>query len=681
MIELPTDQQLADEARLQQAVEDLQAQIAILEQQLPELAGEWASSQRAKLLQSEHAERWKLLPVASARSLKGATLDRLEDDSFLATGRNPGNDVYEITAPIQGAISGLLLEVMTHESLPTQSLGRGSNGNFVLTGVSVQVTAPSLEKPIDLYLQTATADFAQSGWPAQSILGDDPKPGRLGKNRKGWAIEGLKAENRVPRRVMFVSDQVLDVPPDSTITITMRHDSPFADHNVGRFRLSTTSHPPAEVALSAAGLPAKIASAINKEASERSAEDTAALTAYFRQQVPNPLKDVEAKLAQQQKKLQDLRNGYVSTMVMREGEPRDAFVLNRGEYDRPGQQVRRGVPAVFGAQTQPANRLELARWIVAPTNPLTARVWVNRMWEHFFGTGIVKTTENFGSQAEFPSHPELLDWLAVEFMQPSVMPGVSGKPATAWDMKAFQKMIVMSAAYRQSSHVTPELVARDPDNRLLARGPRFRLTGELIRDSALAASGLLVPKIGGPSTRPYMPAGVWDETSKYGNLRNYQHDEGEGLHRRTMYTIWKRTAAPPTMLLFDAPNRETCKVTRSKTNTPLQALSLLNEVTFVEAARGLATRMMTEGGETPESRIAYGFRLVVSRNPTDEEMQVLVGGLGEDMTRFADSEEAARQLIGFGDANVGNGLDPKQLAAYLLTANVLLNLDEFVTKE
>ncbi len=287
--------------------------------------------------------------------------------------------------------------------------------------------------------------------------------------------------------------------------------------------------------------------------------------------------------------------------------------MTRGEYDKPAAKVERRTPAVLPPLPAGASndRLGLAQWIVANNNPLTARVWVNREWERFFGIGIVKTSENLGSQSEFPTHPELLDWLAVEFMSAESLPAVAGTPAHKWDMKALQKLIVMSQAYQQASRVDESKLARDPDNRLLARGPRFRLSGEVVRDSALAASGLLVEKLGGPSVRPYMPAGVWDETSKYGNLRNYQHDKDEGRYRRSLYTIWKRTAAPPTMLLFDAPNREVCTVKRSRTNTPLQALSLLNEVTFVEAARALAAQMIKHSDST-EARVDYGFSRALS---------------------------------------------------------------------
>ena len=248
-------------------------------------------------------------------------------------------------------------------------------------------------------------------------------------------------------------------------------------------------------------------------------------------------------------------------------------------------------------------------------------------------------------------------------------------------MKAIQKLIVMSSTYRQSSQVTPELVERDSENRLLARGPRFRLSGETLRDQALAASGLLVEKVGGPSVRPYMPEGVWDETSRYGDLRGYKHDSGDGLYRRTMYTVWKRTAAPPSMLLFDAPSREVCTVKRSRTNTPLQALSLLNEITYVEAARKLAERMLTEGGSTPAERLTRGFQFATSRRPTVNELKVLTDGLTTDLTRLQQDREGATKLITFGDSKPPANLDPAELAAYTLTANVLLNLDEVVTRE
>jgi hypothetical protein len=336
--------------------------------------------------------------------------------------------------------------------------------------------------------------------------------------------------------------------------------------------------------------------------------------------------------------------------------------------------VTAATPAVLPPLPEgaPRNRLSFARWLTSPEHPLTARVWVNRQWERFFGRGLVKSSENFGVQSDPPSHPELLDWLATEFMQ------------VGWDMKRLQKLLVMSGAYRQDSglrHLPADFLARDPENRLLARAPRLRLSAEAIRDQALAVSGLLDPRIGGASVRPYMPEGVWDETSRYGDLRGYKPDPQGGLYRRTLYTIWKRTAAPPTMLLFDSPSRETCTVKRSRTNTPLQALALLNEVTYVEAARVLAQRMLLEGGATPAERIAWAFARVTGRPPEARETTVLAAGLERQLARFRAAPAEAEALIQHGHAPRPDRLDAIELAAHTVTANVLLNLDEVVTRE
>lgn len=381
------------------------------------------------------------------------------------------------------------------------------------------------------------------------------------------------------------------------------------------------------------------------------------------------LADARAKAAAER----DLLDRAIpTTMVMEEmPKPRSCFVLQRGQYDHKGEPVTAHLPAAFGALPPglPNNRLGLARWIASPQNPLTARVAVNRFWEKFFGTGIVQTSEDFGVRAEYPSHPELLDWLATEFVR------------LKWDMKAIQKEMVMSATYRQSSQVTPMLEKRDPENRLLARGARFRLPAEVIRDQALAVSGLLVEKIGGPSVRPYQPDGVWDELSVYGNLRNYKHDTGEGLYRRSLYTILKRTSAPPLMALLDVPGRDTCRVRRARTDTPLQALALLNDETFVEASRVLAQRMLLEGGPTPTGRIAYAFRHVVGRRPTPAEIQILTSGVQNRLTRFRARPNDAAKLVAIGDTPRDAKLDIPTLAAYTTTASVILNMDETITKE
>ncbi len=371
--------------------------------------------------------------------------------------------------------------------------------------------------------------------------------------------------------------------------------------------------------------------------------------------------------------LQDSRRGLLETfptvMVMQESAvPRDTHILVRGAYDRPGDKVSPGVPAVLppllaGA---PNNRLGLARWLTDPSNPLPARVAMNRFWQMYFGTGLVKTVEDFGSQGEWPIHLDLLDWLATEFIH------------TDWDVKAMQKTIVMSATYRQASKVTPELWQRDPENRLLARGPRYRLGAETLRDQALAVSGLLVDKVGGPSVKPYQPPGLWKELT---GGEDYRPDVGEALHRRSLYTFWKRTSPPPTMMNFDAAGRETCVVREQRTNTPLQSLDLMNDVTYLEAARSLAERMIREGGSTPAERIAYAFELATSRPPTSHESRILLSGYKYNLDIFQGDRSAAAKYISVGDRPVDPKLDAGEAAAYMNVASVILNLDVTVSKE
>jgi hypothetical protein len=362
-------------------------------------------------------------------------------------------------------------------------------------------------------------------------------------------------------------------------------------------------------------------------------------------------------------------------------KPRDTFLLLRGQYDKHGEKVVADVPAFLPPlpKDAPRNRLTLARWLVDPSHPLTSRVTVNRFWQAFFGTGLVKTAEDFGSQGELPSHPDLLDWLAVEFMTPE-------SPATPpWDVKALVRLIVTSAAYRQASAVTPALAARDPENRLLARGPRVRLQAEFIRDQALAVSGLLDPEIGGRSVSPYQPAGLWEELASRADGANwtaqvYVQGHGKDLYRRTMYTFWKRTSPPPSLMTFDAPDRETCTVRRARTNTPLQALVLMNDPTYVEASRKLAERMMTEGGPTPDDRIAFAFRLATARVPSARETDVLRRVFEDELAVYRKDGAAARKLLSVGEAPRDARLDPAELAAWATVAGVILNLDETVTK-
>jgi hypothetical protein len=678
-IQVSTPEQDAELARLQDQARDTEDRVKSLVDRLPELVAAWEPEFRKQL--DSQVEIWKLLDVDKVTSSGGAKFMRQEDHSWLASGPNAANDVYTISAPVEpGKISGVLLECFPDPSLPVQSLGRYPNGNFVLTRIDAQLTAPSLKVPQPVKLRKPIADYSQKGWDI-SMVND-------GNKTKGWAVDGPTRKD--PRKALFAFDSLVEVPADATITVTLHHEA-IAQHNIGRFRISVSNKNPETLGLDGTTIPPEVRSALAVVPEKRKPKEQNSLQKYFREKVPNDLRKADADLATSRKGVADFKKNLPSTMVMREVAARDAFILKRGEYDKPGDKVVRGLPAAMPPMPEgaPLNRLGLARWIVSRENPLTARVWVNREWERFFGTGLVKTSENFGSQSEYPSHPQLLDWLATEFMEPTVAPDVAGVSAKAWDMKVFQKLIVTSAAYRQSSGSLTDASSgtlhagtkTDSQNRLIWRGPRFRLTGEIIRDQALAVSGLLTRQIGGRSVRPYMPAGVWDETSRYGDLRNYKHDAADGLHRRTMYTIWKRTAAPPSMLLFDAPNREVCTIKRSRTNTPLQALSLLNEVTFVEAARRLAERILTEGGETGSERLTFGFRLVTARKPTADEVQILQDGLNADLARFSLDDPSAESLLAFGDAKSSPNVDKAELAAWTLTANVLLNLDEVVTRE
>jgi hypothetical protein len=670
-ITLPSEEQERELAKIDGERKVLETKMAELTKDVPKWQAEWEPGFRETLKADNSA--WRVLAPKSVKSTAKTKLTQQADGSYLASGKNPAKDTYEVVAPLAaGTFTGLLLEVFPDPSLPAQSVGRHTNGNFALSTITAEINAPSLKSPIEVKFTRAQAEYSQPGYDAANLVGTDRK--------KSWAVDGpTRKENN---KVMVVADAAIEVPANATITVRLIHDT-LPNHNIGRFRLSTTSAPVASVGLNGQQVPELVRKALELSPEKRNEKQAAELRKFFLANAPTPIREVEKQIAALQQKQQAISAKFPSVMIMKEmPKPRDAHILIRGQYDKKGDLVTAGLPSALPAPKpgEPMNRLGLARWLVQENNPLTARVWVNRAWERFFGTGLVKTSENMGSQAEYPSHPELLDWLAAEFMKPTSLPTVAGQPAHAWDMKAMHKLLVMSETYRQSAKVTKELLEVDPENRLLARGPRFRLPAEVLRDQSLFLGGLLVEKIGGPSVRPYMPEGVWDETSRYGDLRGYKPDTGEGLYRRTMYTIWKRTAAPPSMLIFDAPSREYCTVKRSRTNTPLQALSLLNEITYVEASRKFAERMLAEGGTTPAGRLRYGFRMATSRLPTADEERILLEGLNADLAKYRAKPAAAAELLKFGASPAAKPFDPAEVAAYALTANVLLNLDEVVTR-
>jgi hypothetical protein len=418
-------------------------------------------------------------------------------------------------------------------------------------------------------------------------------------------------------------------------------------------------------------VPEPIAALVKKPAAGRTEQEQREL-AGFRAAKSAVHRAQSARIAGLTKQIDDRDLQIPTALVMQElPEPRKTHILIRGAYDKKGDEVTADSPEILPAMPPGAarNRLGLAMWLVDPANPLPARVTVNRLWQSLFGTGLVRTSEDFGIRGDPPSHPELLDWLATEFVR------------TGWDVKGLLRLIVTSATYRQVSRQTAELRQRDPENRLLARGPRFRIQAEFLRDQALAASGLLIEKIGGPSVKPYHPPGIYEQVVAGSSADSYVAGKGDDLRRLSLYTYWKRSVPNPAMLLFDVPFRETCQVRRSRTNTPLQSLNLMNDPTYLEAARLLAERMLREGGQSPRSRVERGFRLLLARAPQPAELAVLTAAYERAAREFKTDPAGAKGLLEIGAVPADAQLDPTEVAAYSIVADILLNLDETVTKE
>ena len=405
-------------------------------------------------------------------------------------------------------------------------------------------------------------------------------------------------------------------------------------------------------------------------ADQRTPAQTDKIRDYFVENAaPAPIREAWKQMLAAKAQRDEYYDSIQTVMVMEEMPvPRESHLLIRGAYDRPGDKVTPKLPGALSPDQNkfPPNRLGLARWLVDSSNPLMARVTVNRYWQTYFGTGIVKTTEDFGSQGEQPSHPELLDWLATEFIR------------TGWDIRAMQKTIVMSATYRQDSKMNPDIVQRDPENRLLSRGPNFRLPAATIRDQALSIAGLLVNEVGGPSVKPYQPEGLWKEMAADAD---YTQDHGKNLYRRSLYTYWRRTVPPPTMANFDASSRESCVVRENFTNTPLQALDLMNDVMYVEAARVFAQRILNEAGKQPAERLDFAFRHATGRAAKPAERRVLLDYLSFQLDSFKTRPDAALKYVSQGESPRDQRLDPSELAAYTSVASLVLNLNQTVTKE
>jgi len=672
----------APDADQQKRLDELSTGIQRIEQQL---AGAWpavdaaqADWEKSALEKKAGEAEWTALDPLEFNSQGGATLKKQDDKSILASGTNPVVETYTVAARTDRKnITAFRLEVLPDASFTANGPGRSINGNLMLTNVKLAV-APASEpsaaaKPIRV--KAASADFSQQDFPVANAIDADPKT--------GWAIH---PEVGKPHAAVFELENPIAGDAQSSLAVTLEFQSQFGQHQCGKFRLSVTS---AKNPHASQGFPETIATILALAPEKREDSQRSELRKYFRTQVAPEGRRLSEQLTVLRQSQAELDKLIPTAMIMQEmATPRDTFMLIRGQYDKKGDKVTPGVPEHIApiSKDAPLNRLGLAQWLIDPAQPLTSRVIVNRYWQMFFGTGLVKTAEDFGSQGELPSHPELLDWLAGEFMTGSTNPSVAGRGEKgAWDVRAMLRLIVTSATYRQSSVVTSELYAKDPENRLLARGPRFRLQAEFIRDQALAVSGLLNPQIGGRSVSPYQPAGLWEELMSRADGANwtaqtYVQSHGADLYRRTMYTFWKRTCPPPTLATFDAPDRETCTVRRARTNTPLQALILLNDPTYVEASRKLAERMLTEAGKSPDERIAFAFRLATARQPSAGELAVVRKILDRQLAVYGKDRDAAMKLLSVGESPRNEKLDVAELAAWTTVASVILNLDETVTK-
>ncbi len=707
VLKLPTLEQ-------QQKLDQLAASIKETDQRItgPIPDVDAAQVEWEKTYAGENKLVWLDLNPHEFHSKGGASLKKLDDKSILVSGENPSTETYTITSRIEcDDITAIRVEALPDDSFTAKGPGRSVNGNIVLTDVRLSfrlANGPDEPKPIKL--KAASADFSQIDFPVALAIDDQPNTGwaihpEVGKPHSAvfelsetpaHSLASVPESNRDGKKVSPEGAKA-----EGILQITLDFQSQFAQHQLGRFRLSVTrANNPHEITRP----PAKILDLLAVAAESRTDQQKIDLRNYYRTNHSAQVKELNEALAKLRKEQTELDKQVQTTMVMQDMEkPRETFMLLRGQYDKKGEQVTAGVPASLPPLPEgaPSNRLGLAQWLVSPSQPLTARVIVNRFWQMYFGTGIVKTAEDFGTQGEWPVHPELLDWLASVFSQgDSITPhsslptqkseeertgGVGEKSASrVWDVKYIQRLVVTSATYRQSSVVTPALMAKDPENRLLARGPRMRLQVEFIRDQALAVSGLLNGEIGGRSVSPYQPPGIWEELAyrqdgKNFTAQEYEQSHGKDLYRRTMYTFIKRTAPPPTLVTFDAPDREVCTVRRARTNTPLQALILMNDPTYVEASRKLAERMMTEA-TTREDRIILAFRLATARPPTLDELRLLRRVFDDQLAVYLKNREAAIKLLAVGESPRNEKLDPAELAAWTMVANVILNLDETVTK-
>jgi hypothetical protein len=640
ILRLPNPQQEKELKSLQSDIDQTQKQIDA------KLAGVISKMSAWK---ERMATGWQTVkPEAKA---EGANLTVLGDNSILASGPDPKADLYTVTLPLAGkqSVAGLRLEAIPDASLPEKSSGRNFNGNFVVRHIEAKLVRADGSQASVKFL-TAKADFTQQDFDPQSTIDEG--------EGLGWAIAAFDPENRVLHALSLSLAAPITAVDGDRLVVTIKHQTRYSNHNLGRFRLSLTSDLELAKTMPAT---AAISAVFAKPVAKRNKEEDKLLTDYYTTIAPE-LSELKLHL-KRVKKVHDAIEGMAPTsMVMRElAKPRPDRILKRGDFRTPGDAVTPASPKVLGGALTRPDRLGLARWIVDPKNPLTARVEVNRLWEQCFGRGLVSTPEDFGTQGEPPSHPELLDWMATEMI------------AKKWDVKAMLRLIVTSATYRQSSRTTPGLTAKDPNNVLLARGPRFRVEAEMIRDIALTASRRLSPAIGGPSVMPPQPPGIWENSfSFYDTKERWVDATGPNRYRRGLYTYWRRTAPYPMELTFDLKSRDMCVAHRSRTNSPLQALDVLNDPVFVECAGKLGVTMGEKG-------LAYGFRACTSRAPKPSEVAALESLRKDALAKFDMNGAETTKFLRSAGITEKSQLTAEN-AAWIVVANAILNLDETITK-
>jgi hypothetical protein len=676
LLPLPSLQQEARRKTLQQELEGARTRLADRMKALEPARAAWEKQLLARYEGGELA--WKNQHPLTAKSANGAVLaihndDELDFTSYdggnlsafrakadglvIASGPNPDNETYTVTfRPGEGTWRTLGIELVQDESLPGIRLARGAD-----RAVISELELESGGRKIAFRSGMANVSNQAPEHLPVAAFDDDPKT--------GWAVNTY---NEVPRVMLALRmKEPLHTRTGDVLTVRIRQDSDYRRATIGRFRVALSSGeyawPNPEKGKE---IPDNVLKALRVPEERRTEAQKKAVAAHYQWANDDAWAEVD-KVARLELAEALLEQEIPRVVVSESVEPRETRILPRGNFlDETGDVVEPAVPAFLGRLDTPgrATRLDLANWLISPANPLTARVYANRLWRQFFGTGISKALDDLGSQGEWPTHPELLDWLASEFMHPEYQ----AAGTHAWDMKHLVRTIVTSATYRQASLPVPS-DEKDPENRLLARQNRFRVDAEVVRDIALSVSGLIVEKFGGPSAKPYQPDGYL-ATLNFPK-REYSASHGEDLYRRGVYTFWQRSFLHPSLLTFDAPTREECTVNRVNSNTPLQALVLLNDPTYVEAARVFAARILQHGGS-----IDWAFERAVSRPPSAEERRILAGLRTRTLARFQRDSSAAKQLISEGEAPVSHAFPPAELAAMTTVARAILNMHETITR-